>query len=160
MGKASRDKAIQIELAGVPVGKGRPRFVRATGRAYTPDKTRRFESDLRLAAQEAMAGRAPLEGPVGISIYASFPVPQSWSRKKREQALLSIIRPTTKPDADNLLKACDALNQVVFRDDSQIVSASIEKDYSDRPRLSIFVESLDWFGDEPAASKTIHEEEK
>jgi Holliday junction resolvase RusA-like endonuclease len=160
MGKASRDKLIQIELAGVPVGKGRPRFVRATGRAYTPDKTRRYESDLRLAAQDAMVGRDPLDGPVGVSIFAYMPVPESWSRKKRDQALLSIIRPVTKPDADNLLKACDALNGVVFRDDKQIVSAHIVKEYSAKPRLTILVGSLDWFDDEPAASKTIHEEEK
>ena len=46
---------IEIILAGVPVGKGRPRFVKSTGRAFTPEKTVRFEDRLSIVAQEAMA---------------------------------------------------------------------------------------------------------
>jgi Holliday junction resolvase RusA-like endonuclease len=53
------------------------------------------------------------------------------------------IRPTKKPDADNILKAVlDALNGLAYNDDSQIVSARIEKLYSDNPRVEIVISNL------------------
>ncbi len=133
---------IIIELAGVPVGKGRARFVRATGRAYTPGKTRDYENNLRLTAQVCMIGRAPLEGPLSIAVQALFPVPASWSKKKREAALAGAIRPTVKPDADNLLKVLDACNEIVWRDDKQIVHASISKRYGERASYRVTVDEL------------------
>ena len=135
-------ESVRIELAGLPVGKGRPRFVRATGHAFTPAKTRNYESDLRYAAQEAMAGRPPIAEAVSVSVLACFPIPQSWSKKKQLSALNGGIHPTNRPDCDNLLKVLDALNQIVFVDDKQIVSASIRKEYSDRPRLEMTVSPL------------------
>lgn len=133
---------VTIRLAGVPVGKGRARFVRATGHAFTPEKTRNYESALRVAAGEAMIGRTPIEGPLTVSVVAAFPVPASWSKKKQQAALANLVRPTGKPDADNLLKALDALNQIVFRDDAQIVEARVSKMYSDIPELIVIVRPL------------------
>lgn len=134
---------IRIVLRGTPQGKGRPRFVRATGRAYTPAKTRSYESDLRLAAQDAMGARPPIAGPVRVDIRASLPIPPSWSKSKRAGAALNLIRPTSRPDADNFLKAtADALNSVVWRDDAQIVEATVTKRYSDTPALEVIVREL------------------
>lgn len=130
---------IVIELLGVPQGKGRPRFVRATGHAFTPAKTRSYESMLQGAALDVMGGRKPLDGPVRVSVEAYFPVPASWPKSRRAAALSGERRPTTKPDADNLLKVLDSMNEVVFRDDKQIVTAQIDKHYSDRPRLVVTV---------------------
>lgn len=128
---------IVIELVGVPCGKGRPRFMRSTGHAYTPAKTRNYETNLRLAAQDVMAGAPPLDGPLSVTVNALFPVPQSWPKKKQAQALAGEVRPTTKPDADNLLKVLDALNEVVFRDDKQVVDARVVKSYSARPCMRV-----------------------
>lgn len=134
---------IRIVLRGAPQGKGRPRFVRATGHAYTPAKTRSYESDLRLAAQDAMGMRSPIDGPVRVDICASLPIPKSWARAKRASAVSNTIRPTGRPDADNYLKACaDALNNVVWRDDSQVVEATVIKRYSDVPALEVIVREL------------------
>lgn len=130
---------IVISLPGVPRGKGRPRFVRATGHAFTPAKTRSYESLLQGAAISAMEGHPPFDGPVSVAVLAYFPVPTSWPRKRREMALHGEIRPTTRPDADNLLKVVDSMNAVVFRDDKQIVQASVEKLYSYEPRLEVRV---------------------
>jgi Holliday junction resolvase RusA-like endonuclease len=66
-------------------------------------------------------------------------VPQSWSAKKRAAALAGAIRPAKRPDLDNIAKMLDALNEVVWRDDAQVVSGLIEKLYSDRPRLRVEV---------------------
>lgn len=136
---------ITIRLAGVPVGKGRARFVRSTGHAFTPQKTRNYESALRIAGGEAMVGRAPLEGPLSVSVVAAFPVPTSWSLKKKQAARDGTVRPTGKPDADNLLKTLDALNQIVYRDDAQIVEATIRKVYSETPGLCVIVTAVDNF---------------
>lgn len=135
-------RPIVVELAGVPEGKGRPRFARKTGHAYTPAKTRSYEGALRLAAQDAMAGAIPLLGPVRVTVDAHFPVPQSWSAKKRAAALLGATRPTTRPDWENIAKMLDAFNEVVWRDDAQVVEGRITKRYSDRPRLRIEVERI------------------
>ena len=133
---------ITIELAGTPIGKGRPKFVRRTGHAFTPEKTRNYETNLRLAAQDAMGGAEPFSGPLIVLVEALFPVPQSWSRKKREAALAGSLRPTSRPDWENVAKVCDGLNEIVWRDDSQIVDGRVIKSYSARPALRIEVTEI------------------
>lgn len=140
---------ITIRLAGIPEGKGRARstLIKPRGKPafisnYTPANTRRYESNLKFVAQETMGDRAPIEGPLKVCVFASFPVPASWSKKKQAAALAGEIRPTTKPDADNLMKVLDALNQVVWRDDSQIVDGFVRKFYSETPGLIVTIETL------------------
>jgi Holliday junction resolvase RusA-like endonuclease len=131
---------VYIWLAGPVHGKGRPRFVRATGRAYTPTPTVNYEAALRMAGQMAMNGRAPFDGAVRISIIADFAIPASFSKAKRLAALGNELRPTTKPDFDNIAKcAGDSLNGVVWGDDKQITDATFAKRYSEKPGLSIEV---------------------
>lgn len=130
---------VTIRLSGEPQGKGRPRFVRKTGRTFTPAATRSYEDALRYAGQEAMGERKPIEGALAITITADMPLPASKSKKWKAAALLGIEKPIVKPDFDNLAKTCDALNQVVWIDDKQIVSALIIKSYSERPALTIEV---------------------
>lgn len=130
---------ITIELAGEPRGKGRHRFVRATGHIHPDAKTERYEHHLKLAGMVAMRGRAPLEGALRATVLARVKIPASWSRRQREDAVLGITRPTGKPDADNFLKILDALNKVVWLDDAQIVEATIRKVYSTEPGLVITV---------------------
>src|SRR5580658_6591536 len=95
---------IEIRLDGDPVGKGRPRFVRATGRTYTPEKTASFEARLGYAAQAVMRNKQLLAGPLIVTVMAFRSVPASWPEKKRQKAVLQYLYPITKPDADNLLK--------------------------------------------------------
>lgn len=143
VGMLANADTIIIELRGDVVAKGRPRFVRATGVAFTPSHTRRYESHLRLAAQDAMAGRAPLEGALQMCVRVTLPVPKSYSRRKRADALFGVLHPTKKPDWDNFGKiAADSLNAIVFRDDCQIVDGRIVKRYGDVPGIIIEVRTL------------------
>jgi Holliday junction resolvase RusA-like endonuclease len=128
---------IIIELDGEPVPKGRPRFGR--GHAYTPAKTRSFETDLGWAAKAAMKGRNIEAGPLAITIWLYRSVPKGWSKRMTAKALSGEVRPTTKPDWDNGGKITDALNKIVWLDDSQIVDALVRKFYSDHPRIRIEV---------------------
>ena len=141
---------ITVVLAGPPKGKGRPRFSRKSGVAFTPAETRSYEGALRYAAQQTMGAKSPLEGALDISIVANFPVPESWSKRKKAQALSGELRPTGKPDFDNLAKTVDALNQIVWRDDAQVVESRIRKFYSDRPALIVMVRALDVIEAAPA----------
>ena len=51
-----------------------------------------------------------------------------------------MIRPTTKPDNDNILKiVADSLNQIAYKDDAQVVDAQIRKFYSRRPRVAVVI---------------------
>ena len=133
---------LTFTVPGAPVGKGRPRATAIGGRArlYTPAKTAAYEGLVALAAREAMAGRPLFGGPLRMRLEIACAVPASWSGRKRAQALEGLIRPTTKPDASNVLKACeDGCNGVVYRDDVQIVEGSFSKYYAETPAVYVAV---------------------
>jgi Holliday junction resolvase RusA-like endonuclease len=108
---------------------------------YTDAKTRSEETVIRDMARHAMGNRTPFQGPVVLTMTAFRQIPASFSKRKHIDAESGRLLPTTKPDADNILKCADALNGIVFRDDSQVITAIIHKRYSDRPRLRIEVQA-------------------
>ena len=115
---------ISIFIPGKPVGKGRPRF--GKGRTYTPAATVRAEKKIANIAREIMADDPPLEGAVAMQVEVAFPIPKSWSKARKANAILH----TNKPDLDNILKLiCDAINEIVYIDDSQVCSVTISKKY-------------------------------
>lgn len=141
-------RRLSFALAGDPRGKGRPRsrIIKARSGAqfvshYTPAVTRNYEAALQLAAQQAMAGDPLFEGPLCLTLVAVFAVPESWSEKKKRLAIEGNLRPTGKPDADNILKTVDALNKVVWTDDAQCVDVRIAKWYGPRPELEVTIET-------------------
>jgi Holliday junction resolvase RusA-like endonuclease len=133
-------RIVEFIVAGKPLAKGRVRFVRATGHAFTPERTVAYEGKVAAAAQAAMEGRPPVGGPVVVHLEVRLPVPTSWSVKKTMAAELDHLRPTGKPDLDNYLKTLDALNQIVWVDDSLIVSATVFKRYSPNPGITVTVD--------------------
>jgi Holliday junction resolvase RusA-like endonuclease len=135
---------IRFQIPGQPQGKGRPRIgkVGPHARMFTPAKTVAYEGLVAHAAQLAMAGRPLLDGPVSVSMALDCQVPASWSAKKQRQALAGEIRPTTKPDVDNVVKAVfDGLNGVAWRDDVQVVSLTVRKHYAAVPRVDVLVQA-------------------
>lgn len=130
---------IEIVLLGKPVPKGRPRFNRQTGVAYTPAKTAKYETELKFVAAQVMGDRPPLEGPLALDMRVTVPIPQSWSKKKQADALSGKIMPTGKPDLDNLMKTVDSCNLIVWIDDSQLVDTILQKRYGEKPGLRLRV---------------------
>lgn len=140
---------IIVRLMGEPQGKGRPRSRIASSRGgkqfvavYTPQATRTYESALKHAGKQAMKDLVVLEDPLSIFVRAVMPIPASWAKRKRAAARAGEILPTTKPDFDNIVKTLDALNEIVWLDDKQIVRAQIEKVYGDEPHLLIEVRPI------------------
>lgn len=124
-----------------PVPKGRPKFSKIGGfvRTYTPKKTQDFETEVREAAKQAM-NREPLEGPLAVYLYFRLPIPKSYPKKRIAACLSGSDRPTKKPDLDNLAKSVlDALNGVIYQDDSQIVSLHMTKVYSQHPGIDLLI---------------------
>ena len=134
-------EAVTISVAGPPVAKGRARLSTVNGhaRAFTPSKTRNYEALLRLEAGRVMDGRTPFEGPLAVRVVAYLPIPQSLSKAKRADAIGRRLLPTKRPDLDNYVKTIDGLNEIVWRDDSQIVELTARKVYSETPRLVVTV---------------------
>lgn len=136
---------ICFTIPGEPQGKGRPRVGRVGPhvRMFTPAKTAAYEGLVAHAAQSAMAGRALLQGACRIELDVVCTVPASWSKRKQSEALYGLIRPTKKPDADNVLKAiCDGINGVVWADDTQAVDVTLRKRYGPVPGVWVWVSEV------------------
>lgn len=130
-----------ITVCGEPVAKARPRMNRVTGNVYTPKRSAKYEATVRASALRAMKGKKIITGAVKIAVIAFFSIPSSWTKTKRQNAVSGVLRHTKKPDADNILKSvCDALNGVVYADDSQCYEKTIRKAYSLMPRVEIVIE--------------------
>jgi Holliday junction resolvase RusA-like endonuclease len=130
---------IVVHIPGEIRGKGRPRFSRKSGRAYTPERTATAEAWVRSRAADAHTG-APLDGPVSIRLEVGVAVPASWSKRKRADALAGAAWPTGKPDLDNVLKLVgDACNGILWADDKQIVRAEVSRRYVEAPAAVLTV---------------------
>lgn len=122
--------AFNFFVGGKPHGKGRPRFDRR-GHAYTPQATRDYEMKVREAARAEIKKLMawPMDQHYDVRILAGFPIPNSWSKQKKELARNGELYPG-KPDVDNLEKSIlDALNGLAYSDDSQVIQLSISKYY-------------------------------
>lgn len=137
--------AIEFDVPGQPIGKGRPRATSVAGHArlYTPKTTSDYEKTIGWCAKEAMRGRHPFAGPVACVMLIGMGVPKSWSAKDRRAALAGEILPTSKPDTDNIVKAIfDGCNGVVYRDDVQVVDLSLRKRYVVSPGVRVHIKPL------------------
>lgn len=127
-------------------GKGRVRFVRATGSAYIPDATASAMEQIRMAYVKAANGiKAPRGTSVFVRIETSRPMPKS--RPKRMKCEPDVF----KPDIDNICKlVLDALNGVAWEDDTQVTAIEADKCPRERgieERTDIEVQVEDWVPD-------------
>ena len=138
---------VTFKVDANPVGKQRARYVKRGNfvQAYTPEKTRTYETLIRDAAIEAMGTSEPLETPVTLYLYIRVPIPKSHSKKKVEACLNGLDQPIKKPDASNILKSVeDGMNGIVYKDDSQIINLHVTKVYSTLAGVDVCVkECLD-----------------
>ena len=132
----------QVQIPGDPVGKGRPRFARigrSAVRAFTPAKTKAYETKIGLLAMSKRTGTI-LQGPVSVDVVAIFKRPKRLMRKKDLDGLLWH---QGKPDLDNVIKSVlDGLNGVIYEDDKQVVRIAATSYYSEKgaqPRTIITV---------------------
>jgi len=136
IGVENEQMDIKLTIPGTPVSKGRPRI--GKWGTYTPEKTVNYENLVKYCYVEQGEGKK-LEGPLRMDIMFFFPVPQSYSNKRREAIRRMAEQHTKKPDIDNCIKSVtDALNNFAYDDDSQIVEISARKYYTEEePRAEV-----------------------
>lgn len=135
---------IQFTIMTEPVAQGRPRASTVHGkvRMYDPKKSRDFKRYVSAIAAK-FAPASLLEGPLQLEVKVYKPSLKSFSKKKALAAEEGLLRPTTKPDVDNYVKGVkDALNKVIWHDDSQVVDLKVSKWYSEKPRVEVFIKEI------------------
>ncbi len=129
---------MKLIIEGEPVAQGRPRFSTINGhaRVYDPAKSRNYKKLVQSVAKRHVSEPLDREVRLVIDVYKS--IPKSFTKKKRLEAVEGRIRPITKPDIDNYIKGIlDGLNGVVWIDDNRIVSLTVNKFYSEHPRVEV-----------------------
>jgi Holliday junction resolvase RusA-like endonuclease len=82
--------------------------------------------------------------PTKFHCISYLPIPSSMSNVEKILAELGFIRPTSKPDWDNIAKAyCDMIQGILLYDDSLVVEGSSKKFYSVKPRIEILIEYME-----------------
>ena len=132
---------IVLTIPGNPFGKQRPRVTKQ-GIAYTPKETVNYETFVKLLYMQKY-NNIKLKGPLRMVITALYKIPKSASKKDKELMLQNAIRPTKKPDMDNIAKIiADALNGLAYEDDKQIVEMYISKIYAEDEFVEVVVEEV------------------
>lgn len=141
-----------IEVVGAPMGKERPRATSFGGYAhiYTPKKTQSYEARFASAWNDKYPTLEPTTRAIRVEILCWFPLLKSDYKKSGaltksgERKISGEEKPTKKPDLDNIAKAIlDGLNGVAFVDDSQITCLMVSKRYSNKPLVSVAIETDD-----------------
>jgi Holliday junction resolvase RusA-like endonuclease len=136
---------VTFTVDGDPVPKGRPRFARRGQfvQTYTDAKTIDYETQVAMRARHAIGSTKPLEGALSVFLYMRYTVPASYSKKRKEACLRGVEYPK-RIDIDNVYKSItDAMNGIVYLDDSQIVEAHIKKVYAEESGANIMVQECD-----------------
>lgn len=125
-------------ILGKPVPKQRPRF--SKGHAYTPKKTVDYERYVQDCFRSSMGLK--MVGMIEITIDVYMKIPKS-AKNDREDMLIGKIRPTKRPDLDNLYKGVtDSLNGLAYDDDSQIVDGHIRKWYAEEDYVIVKIKEV------------------
>lgn len=134
-------KEIKFAIVGPVQAQQRPRFSRQNGHVHTYDdkKSRTYKAHV----QKCAARYAPeqlIDSAIELHIDVFHKLQQSGSKQLKADKLAHRVRPTVKPDLDNLAKGIkDALTGMIWRDDAQVVSLTVRKFYAVDPRAEITI---------------------
>ena len=129
----------EFKIPGKIQAKQRPRFSKS-GIVYTPKETRVYENFVRVCYSDYANQYKwePYSGQIRAEVEVFIQVPQSDSKLKKQTKLIGEIRPTIKPDCDNLAKSIlDSLNGLAYQDDKQVVELEVKKFYAEQPEVKV-----------------------
>ena len=145
-------KEIVLIIDGNPFGKQRPRVVRirkgarkGASRAFTPEKTANYENYIKTLYRQKYGRHTSFkeDDELHLDIKAYYKIAKSTPKYLKEMMITGMIKPTKKPDVDNIIKIiADSLNEVAYKDDKQIVACSCQKFYASEPRVEIVISKL------------------
>ena len=134
---------IQFTIPGKTQPQERPRFSRVGKgiRTIDPPKSRAYKELVKLVAWQNKPPE-PIQEPIKLSVDIYIVPPKKYHTKPKQALIASgELRPTTKPDLDNLVKGIkDGCSQIIWHDDAQIVEMVVRKFYDMTPRAEVTVE--------------------
>lgn len=132
-----------FEIKEKEIGKQRPRYSNKTHRMYTPTRTSTFEEKVRWTFKSKYNVETELSiKPFRAKILVVFEPPKSTSKKKRFELIGNEY--TKKPDSDNIAKIIlDSLNGLAYKDDSQVSTLSIIKQYGGENAIFVELEEIE-----------------
>ncbi len=136
------NNTIRFIINTAPTTQARPRHAVRSGFSVTYKSEQQKNNEQTLEALIAPhAPKEPFKEAVTVLFVAHIPVPQSFSKKKKEQAIAGKICPTKKPDIDNLCKQLlDTLTRLNFwLDDKQVVEISAKKIYAEHGKWDVMI---------------------
>ena len=129
----------EFKIHGKAQAKQRPRIGRS-GVVYTPKETLVYENYVKMCYSDyaRQFEWLPYENQVKAEIDVLVAVPKSDSKAKKKAKIEGVIRPTVKPDCDNLAKSIlDSLNGLAYQDDKQVVELVVKKYYAENAEVKI-----------------------
>ena len=112
-------QVLKVFHRGEAVAKGRAKKKFGQAKSFTPTKTKHAEKNFGDLVFEAMNEGEPIgrEVPLAVEIIVVRPRPASASKRQ--------LFPIARPDLDNYYKLyLDAMNEIVYMDDSNVVNLS------------------------------------
>lgn len=139
---------MKLKILGIPKPKQSARFRSVKGKngktfmaSYQKKEVKDREANIKLdAISQLPKDFVPYDCPIGAKVLYVFPLLSSFSKKKKNAIMDGeVIHKDTKPDiTDNLNKGLfDALEGVVFVNDSRVCKIEAEKIYGFTPRIEI-----------------------
>ena len=129
----------EFKIPGKAQAKQRPRMGRS-GIVYTPKETLVYENYVKMCYSDyaKQFEWLPYENQVRAEIEVLVAVPKSDSKTKKKAKIEGMIRPTVKPDCDNLAKSIlDSLNGLAYHDDKQVVDLFVKKYYAENAEVRV-----------------------
>lgn len=148
MTESKKGNVLVFSVPGEAKGQGRPRTTIRGGHAtvYERAEDKSYKGLIQMYAMKEMEKKGlhspitPDEQGFTVRICVVRTPPKSFSKKKRKLADEGSICPLTKPDLDNIAKIyLDAMNQVVWRDDSEVQTLEVSKVFGDVPHVLVMM---------------------
>jgi len=128
---------IVYEIPGKPLALKRHRH--SGKKCYDPQKKEKKAYQWHI--KSLISGLFPAHSAIKLIVEYHMPIPKSYSKRRAKECLLR--HHTKKPDLSNLIKFTeDALNGIVWEDDSLISEIEARKFYSETPKTVFKIESI------------------
>ena len=140
---------ISLDLFGDPVGK--MRAGRKGKFSYDPQQKLKegYKWQIRSLYREE-----PIQSPVIVDVVFMMPIPKSTSKVKQRAMINGTYHHMVKPDVDNLQKfILDVLNDIVFKDDAQVIEIRAKKIYSSKPGTHVRVIPIENLAIQPVGNE-------
>jgi Holliday junction resolvase RusA-like endonuclease len=126
-----------FELHGNPIPQKQSQVFSCNGKPRFYDPSSKVKAQMQWQ-MKPYAPKEPLQCPVNVDIVFYMPIPKATSGIRKRQMINQVILPTKRPDIDNMAYLItNAMKEIYYADDSQIVDLHLHKRYSDQPKTVV-----------------------